>query len=66
MIAGSDTTATTIANVFFLLLQHEDKLKRLQEEVDKFYPHGEDALDPRHYVDMRYLEAVMCVLARLS
>ena len=61
MIAGSDTTATTIANVFFLLLQHEEKYKRLQEEVDKYYPPGEDTLDPKHYVDMHYLDAVMYV-----
>ena len=59
MIAGSDTTATTIVNVFYLLLQHMDKYRQLQAEVDKFYPAGEDALDSKHYVDMHYLDAVM-------
>lgn len=59
MIAGSDTTATTIANVFYLLLNHRDKYDLLQEEIDKYYPPGEDALNPKQYVEMPYLEAVM-------
>ena len=61
MIAGSDTTATTIVNIFYLLLNHKDKFRILQEEVDKYYPHGEDPLNSKHYVEMHYLEAVMSV-----
>lgn len=37
-----------------------ESYKRLQEEVDKFYPQGEDALNTQHHVNMPYLEAVMC------
>lgn len=59
MIAGSDTTATTIANVFFLLLQHKHEYRRLQVEVDKYYPAGADPLDSKYYLDMHYLDAVM-------
>ncbi len=59
LIAGSDTTATTLSNVFYCLLTHPETYKRLQDEVDKYYPLGEDALNPEHHVHMTYLDAVM-------
>ena len=34
-------------------------LDRLQAEIDKFYPTGENALSPKHHRDMPYLTAVM-------
>ncbi|EKM52101.1 uncharacterized protein PHACADRAFT_262568 [Phanerochaete carnosa HHB-10118-sp] len=58
VIAGSDTTATVLANTMYELLRHPKVYKRLQAEVDKFYPPGEDSLNPRHLKDMDYLEAV--------
>ena len=63
LVAGSDTTATVVANTMYELLRHPDIFKRLQAEVDKFYPPGEDSLDAKHIKDMHYLEAVMCVPA---
>lgn len=42
-------------------MRNQEVYARLQAEVDKFYPPGENALDPRHQKDMPYLEAVMCV-----
>ena len=59
LVAGSDTTATVVANIMYCLLRHPDVYKRLQAEVDKFYPPGEDSLDSKHIKDMHYLEAVM-------
>ena len=59
LIAGSDTTATVLAHIFWCLLTHPEAYKRLQAEVDKFYSSSEDSLDPKHIPDMQYLEAVM-------
>lgn len=61
VVAGSDTTATTLSNIFFSLLSYPETYRRLQAEVDRYYPRGEDALDPRYYVHMSYLEAIMWV-----
>lgn len=61
IVAGSDTTAVTLANIFYYLMLNPDVYKRLQAEVDKYYPPDEDALDPKHHVNMHYLEAVMWV-----
>ena len=62
IVAGSDTTATTLSNIFFNLLNHPTAYKLLQEEIDSKYPPGEDALNPKHYADMPYLDAVMSVI----
>ena len=62
MIAGSDTTASALSNIFFLLAANPPVYKRLQDEVDRFYPHGEDALSTKHHANMPYLEAVMCAI----
>ncbi|KAJ3525055.1 hypothetical protein NM688_g8461 [Phlebia brevispora] len=59
LIAGSDTTATVLSNTLWCLLCHPEAYKRLQEEVDKFYPPGEDSLDGKYVNDMPYLEAVV-------
>ena len=57
--AGADTTASVLSNTFWLLLRHPQYYKRLQAEVDKYYPPGEDSLSPIHHTKMPYLEAVM-------
>ena len=59
--AGSDTTSSVLSNAFYFLMSNPDAYKRLQEEVDKFYPVGEDSLDPKYYPEMSYMEAVMLV-----
>lgn len=59
LIAGSDTTTTVAAGTFYALLRNPTAFQRLKSEVDKFYPPGEDALDPKHYPEMHYLEAVL-------
>lgn len=59
--AGADTTASVLANIFFNLLTHREYYKALQEEVDHFYPHDEDAMDAKHHSKMFWLEAIMCV-----
>ncbi|KAK1217752.1 hypothetical protein PQX77_019594 [Marasmius sp. AFHP31] len=58
MVAGSDTTATAMANLFWCLLVHPETYKRLREEVDREYPHGIDPLlDTSRHANMKYLTA---------
>lgn len=59
LVAGSDTTTTVASSTFYSLLRNPEAFARLKAEVDKFYPPGEDSLDPQHYPEMHYLEAVM-------
>ena len=59
VVAGADTTSSTLTSLFFLLLTHPDAYTRLKAEVDKFYPSGEDVYDPKHHRDMHFLNAVM-------
>lgn len=63
IVAGADTTYTVLSNVFWSLLSNPHCYKRLQAEIDKYYPQGEDSLNIVHHNKMVYLEAVMCVLA---
>ncbi|KIP08940.1 hypothetical protein PHLGIDRAFT_68457 [Phlebiopsis gigantea 11061_1 CR5-6] len=65
LVAGSDTTSTVLSSTFYLLLRHPEVYSRLQAEVDKFYPPGEDSLNPVHLPDMDYLSAVIQETMRL-
>nr|BAL05147.1 cytochrome P450 [Phanerodontia chrysosporium] len=65
LIAGSDTTSTVLSSTFYCLLRNPETYKRLQEEVDMFYPAGESSLDPKHLPEMHYLEAVIMEGLRL-
>ena len=59
VVAGADTTSSTLTSLFYLLLSHLEEYARLIEEVDKFYPNGEDVDDPKWHRDMHFLNAVM-------
>ena len=59
LIAGADTTATVLSCIMYCLLRNPAAYKKLQEEVDRFYPTSEDSIDPKHHPDMHYMEAVM-------
>ncbi|EKM49557.1 uncharacterized protein PHACADRAFT_131233 [Phanerochaete carnosa HHB-10118-sp] len=65
MLAGADTTSTVLASIFYCILLHPEAYKRLQAEVDKFYPPGEDSLDLKHLHEMQYLDAVIMEGLRL-
>ncbi|THG99327.1 hypothetical protein EW026_g3001 [Hermanssonia centrifuga] len=65
VVAGSDTTASVLSNIFWCLLSHPEVYKRLQQEVDQYYPQQEDALDTTHHTKMFYLEAVINEALRL-
>lgn len=59
ILAGADTTSTTLSNIMYLLMRYPSVYRRLQDEIDKFYPPGENALDCAHHLEMTYLQAVM-------
>ncbi|GJE99305.1 cytochrome P450 [Phanerochaete sordida] len=59
VVAGSDTTSSVLASTFYCLLRNPEAYARLQAEVDKAFPPGEDVLDPERLPDMQFLEAVI-------
>ncbi|THH32436.1 hypothetical protein EUX98_g1785 [Antrodiella citrinella] len=65
IVAGSDTTSGTLTNILYLLMQHPQVYKKLQEEVDKFYPQGENAMNCDFHPDMVFMEAVINEALRL-
>ncbi|KAK7683454.1 hypothetical protein QCA50_013287 [Cerrena zonata] len=65
IVAGSDTTASVLSNAFYFLIRNHEALINLMEEIDRFYPAGEDPTDSRHYSQMNYLDAVINETLRL-
>lgn len=64
IVAGSDTTATVLSNIFYFLMCSPCAYRRLRDEVDKYFPPGEDVMDTNKQANMPYLNAVMCVVFR--
>lgn len=56
IVAGSDTTSTTLSNIFWFLLQNPECYKRLCKEVDAL---GNDLTNTAKHTQMHYLNAVM-------
>ncbi|KAG7090507.1 hypothetical protein E1B28_009620 [Marasmius oreades] len=66
MVAGSDTTATAMANLFWCLLSHPECYEKLRGEVDREYPQGMDPLlDTSRQVNMKYLNGCLNEALRL-
>ncbi|PIL34414.1 cytochrome P450 [Ganoderma sinense ZZ0214-1] len=65
IVAGSDTVASALTSLFFCLLANPRTYAALQEEVDRYYPRGEDAHTATHHRDMPYLHAVIQETLRL-
>ncbi|TCD68353.1 hypothetical protein EIP91_010991 [Steccherinum ochraceum] len=65
ILAGSDTTAATLSSIMFYLIQDPHSYKKLQNEVDTFYPPGDSALDCKYHSQMPFLEAVINESLRL-
>ena len=64
--AGSDTTASALTSIIFCLLTNPDVYSLLREEVDRFYPRGEDAFATKHHASMPYMHAIMLVVVHHS
>ncbi|OJT10336.1 Cytochrome P450 67 [Trametes pubescens] len=65
MIAGSDTTTSVLSTLFYLILADRAVYERLQAEVDRYFPLGEDPLDTKHHASMPFLNAVINESLRL-
>ncbi|KAG6902636.1 hypothetical protein C0995_013761 [Termitomyces sp. Mi166 len=65
MIAGSDTTATALSNLFYFLLRHPHCLKRLRDEIDDVYPKEECPLSSAKHSHLPYLAACINECLRL-
>jgi len=54
-----------LSSLFYYLLCNPEKLDKLREEVDRFYPRGESILS-KHFGEMSYLDACINEILRLS
>lgn len=61
VVAGSDTTSTTLVITLYYLFLHPEKMKKLREEIDSNFTKDEDAVDFAKLAEMQYLNGCMCV-----
>ncbi|PAV19171.1 cytochrome P450 [Pyrrhoderma noxium] len=66
IIAGSDTTSTTLSGVFYYLLTNPKCYNRLQAELDSVFPLNEGEPDPSKFPQLTYLNAVINETLRLQ
>ncbi len=59
IVAGGDTTARAIQNLFFAILANPDYYERLKNELDAAFPSGEGILDVGRYAELKFLDALM-------
>lgn len=60
IVAGSDTTSTTLSGIFYYLLTNPEYYIRLRKEVDEAFPPGEgEPYDGTKLAEMKFLNAIM-------
>ena len=59
IVAGSDTPATALSNLWYFLLRHPECAEQLRKEIDAAFPPGEDVMDFSRHAEMPYLNACM-------
>ena len=64
LMAGQETTATSLAWVFYHLLRHPDALARLRAELGRVV--GSGPVEAQHLPQLEYLDAVTKESARLT
>ncbi|KAF9256882.1 cytochrome P450 [Marasmius fiardii PR-910] len=65
VMAGADTTSAALRNFFYLIVAHPEHYKRLQREIDSFYPPEADAMDSSKHNNLVYLNACINESLRL-
>jgi cytochrome P450 len=58
VIAGSDTTATALTATWYYFLRNPEKLDRLKNEIDAYFP-GEEPRNFTRLATMPYLNSCM-------
>jgi len=66
IIAGSDTTSSVLAAIFYYLLLNPEAYKRLQGEVDSAFASGEEPLDVLKLSQMEWLNGCINEALRLQ
>jgi cytochrome P450 len=61
IIAGSDTTSSALAALFYYLLLNPEAYEHLEEEVDSAFTSGEEPLDAVKLSQMKWLNGCMWV-----
>jgi len=62
---GSGTLKTALSSLLYYLLCNQEKLVKLREEINRFYPPGE-SLSSNYFHKMGYLDACINEALRLS
>lgn len=62
---GSGALKAVLSSLFYYLLCDQEKLNKLREEVDRFYPPGR-SLSSKCFQEMCYLDACINETLRLS
>jgi len=69
ILAGSDTSATTMSNTWYFLLTHPTAFARLRAEIDDAFPPGDEfeltGANANKLADLSYLNAVLNESLRL-
>jgi len=65
VVAGSDTTATTLTALWYYLLRDLSVFNRLRNEIEAYFPSGQEPLDFTRMVNMPYLNACINEALRL-
>jgi len=66
IVAGSDTTATALANVCYFICRYPEYLVRLQAEIDQAFPEFQEPFDSLKLSHMPLLNAVINEAMRLQ
>ncbi|KAI0265869.1 high nitrogen upregulated cytochrome P450 monooxygenase 2 [Gloeopeniophorella convolvens] len=66
IIAGSDTTSTTMTAVIYYLIRHPAVYERLLKEIDEAFPTGEEPLDATRLSGLQWLNACITESLRLQ
>lgn len=59
LVAGSDTTSSTLSHLFYFLLRDPDYEARIRAEIDATFPDGDGLYDFKRHADMVYLNACL-------
>ncbi|KZP25877.1 high nitrogen upregulated cytochrome P450 monooxygenase 2 [Athelia psychrophila] len=65
IVAGSDTTSTTLSVLWYFLLVHPEHFQRLRAEIDQFFPDRADTIDFTKMAGMPFLNACINEALRL-